>query len=139
MALMEANWTPSTRELKQFAAIWFPALFTVVAGAVLLRTGSPRIALIVWCIALAIGFVGYFVPRAMRPIFIGLMCVTYPIGGVVSHAVLLFVFFGVMTPIGILMRLVGRDPLDRAFDRSAKTYWFPHRQETTPGRYLRQF
>ncbi|MGB2987920.1 MAG: SxtJ family membrane protein [Phycisphaerae bacterium] len=139
MALVEVNWTPSTRELKQFATIWFPAFFTLVAAVVLYHTGSLRVALMIWCAALVAGLVGCFVPRIVRLVFTVWMCAVYPIGWVISHAVLIAVFALVITPIGLLMRLMGRDALDRTFDRSAKTYWRPCRRETNKTHYLRQF
>ena len=40
------------------------------------------------------------------------------------------IFFLVVTPTGILMRLTGRDPLNRRFERSASTYWITR---TPPG------
>jgi hypothetical protein len=39
-------------------------------------------------------------------------------------------FWGVFTPMGLLMRATGRDPLRLRFDRSAKSYWI---DRTPPG------
>jgi hypothetical protein len=36
-------------------------------------------------------------------------------------------FFGVVTPIGLAMRLTGRDPLRRRHDPSASSYWIVRR------------
>ena len=45
----------------------------------------------------------------------------------------------VVTPVAVIMRICGRDPMLRKFDPSAKTYWI----KRTPGdgteRYFRQF
>ena len=49
----------------------------------------------------------------LRPLFIGLSAVTMPIGIVVSYTVLAVVFYGVLTPIGLVMRLFGRDTMQR--------------------------
>ena len=44
------------------------------------------------------------------------------IGSVVSRIILGFVFFFVVTPIGLLMRAVGRDPMNRELDTSMSSY-----------------
>jgi hypothetical protein len=49
------------------------------------------------------------------------------------------VFYGLFTPMGLLFRLIGRDPLNRRFDPTAQTYWTPHQTVTDGRRYFRQF
>jgi hypothetical protein len=41
--------------------------------------------------------------------------------------------------IGMVMRLFGRDAMQKRFDRNAKTYWRDPNQPTDPKRYYRQF
>jgi hypothetical protein len=45
------------------------------------------------------------------------------LGRVVSPLVLGLIFFGVFTPVGVAMRLCGRDAMARRFDPRLKTYW----------------
>jgi Saxitoxin biosynthesis operon protein SxtJ len=42
---------------------------------------------------------------------------------VVSPVVLGIMYFGVFTPIGLVMRIAGRDALSRRFEPAAPTYW----------------
>ena len=42
---------------------------------------------------------------------------------VVSPLVLGLIFFGVFTPVGLVMRAFGRDVLCRRFEPQAKSYW----------------
>src|SRR5262245_5969581 len=44
-------------------------------------------------------------------------------GRVVSPVVLGVIFFGVFTPAGAIMRLIGRDAMCRSFDAAAHSYW----------------
>ncbi len=44
-------------------------------------------------------------------------------GRVVSPIVLGIIFFGVFTPVGVVMRLCGRDAMARCFEPGLKTYW----------------
>jgi hypothetical protein len=46
---------------------------------------------------------------------------------IVSPVIMAFLFFGVITPIGIAMRLAGRDLLRMRFDRTATSYWLERR------------
>jgi hypothetical protein len=64
----------------------------------------------------------------------------WPIGFVVSHVVLALVYYLVLTPIGLAMRVFGYDPMRREFDRSAESYWIARdTAEIKAERYFRQF
>jgi hypothetical protein len=67
------------------------------------------------------------------------MLAALPIGWTISHLVLGAVYYLVLTPIGLVMRLLGRDPMQRRFDRSAKSYWIERTPRTDPSRHFRQF
>ena len=79
-------------------------------------------------------------PGLMRMVFLGMSYLTWPIGFVVSHVVLALVYYLVLTPIGLLMRLFGYDSMKRRFDPEAPSYWV---ERPAAGfdirRYLRQF
>jgi hypothetical protein len=49
-------------------------------------------------------------------------------------------FYLVLTPVGLLLRLLGKDPLHRKPDRSAASYWVKRAPEKIdPERYERLF
>jgi hypothetical protein len=139
MALIDINWKPSTRELRQFAAIWFPAFFLLVGGLVWWKADSLPIAAAIWGIALVASVIGYLVPSFMRLIWVGWMAAAFPIGWTISHVILAAIYYLVFTPIGLLVRLLQGDPMRRKFDRSAKTYWIPHNPGGSTKRYFKQF
>ena len=45
------------------------------------------------------------------------------LGRIVSPIVLGAIYFGVFMPVGVVMRLFGRDALCRSFDTAARSYW----------------
>jgi hypothetical protein len=47
------------------------------------------------------------------------------LGKIVSPIALGILFYGVFTPIGIMMRLAGKDPLRLQFVSDADSYWIP--------------
>ena len=81
----------------------------------------------------------YAIRPFRRPIYLGWMYAVFPIGWVISHTVLALTYYLVLTPIGLLMRGLGRDPMERRFDRDGETYWTPHEPSEDPARYFRQF
>jgi len=61
-------------------------------------------------------------PASMRPLYTGWMHVAMTIGSIITHVVLAVVFFLVLCPTGLVMRMAGRDPMARRIDKSRKTY-----------------
>lgn len=78
-------------------------------------------------------------PKANLPIYIGLTILSYPIGFVLSYVIMGFLFYGMITPVAIFFKLVGRDTMNRRFDPEAETYWSPARAERSSESYFRQF
>jgi hypothetical protein len=138
MALIEINHNPSRSELRQFAGIWFPALAAVISYWVW-QLADATSAMYVMVGAVAAGAVGVARPTWFRYVYIGWMYAAFPIGWTVSHLVLAATYYLLFTPIGLIMRLFGRDPMQRTFDPTASTYWIARKERTDPDRYFRQF
>jgi hypothetical protein len=66
---------------------------------------------------------GLFTYPLLRPIYIGWMKFAFVLGWVNTRVILSVFFYLVITPVGLVMRLFGRDPMNRKFDRSAASYW----------------
>ena len=138
MPLVDINWNPSRKELRVFALLLIG--FGVIVAAVLYqRLESQTPSAVVFLVASTIGFLGLVVPAWLRPVYVVWMGLAFPIGWTVSHLMMLAVFYLVLTPIGIAMRLCGRDPMQRRIDRDAKTYWLPCPTRSDLKNYFRQF
>ena len=92
-------------------------------------------------LALTVGPIGLVRPGWLRPIYVSWMVLAFPIGWTVSQVIIGVMFYGVFTPIGLLFRLIGRDPLqlDRVRLRGRETYWAPKPAPTSLRRYFQQF
>ena len=66
---------------------------------------------------------GAIAPRALRLIYVGWMTVAFLLGFVVSNILLTLFFYLVVTPIGLVARLAGKDFLNRKLDSQTKSYW----------------
>jgi hypothetical protein len=134
--MLDVNWNPSRRELRQFAGIWVPA-FAAFAGTVIYRSGRINTAIVIWAIAALIAAVGLAAPQRVKPLFVGWMAAAYPIGWTVSHVILAVIYFGLVTFVGLLMRVFRYDPLNRAAGRGSE--WRPRNQPPSAATYFRQF
>jgi hypothetical protein len=139
MSLMEIEWHPTGRQLRIFGVSGL--LASIVAAVVLLLVWG--VAFFWALLALAAGgtiFLCSLVsPRAARILYLGLTAVAMPIGMVVSLVLLSAFYFLLLTPLAIVFRLMGRDPLHRRFDPTAESYWVLHRPSETMERYFHQF
>lgn len=138
MAVIELNKDPSRRELNVFGGL-FALFFGIVGALIHWKFEAPTVAMTVWCVAAAVVVVFFAVPPVRLPIYLGWIYAAYPIGWTLSHVLLAIIFYGMFTPIGLVMRLLGHDPMQRRLDRDAKTYWSEHNPGGEPGRYFRQF
>jgi len=139
MALIEFKTDLTDSQLRQFAWLWFPIGGGLLGALIWFRLGLPTVAIGLWSIVALTVLLGIAKPAAVRPVFFGLMCLAFPIGWVMSHVVLGAVYYLCITPIGFLMRTLYKDPMQRKLEPESGSYWEPHKQETDPSRYFRQF
>jgi Saxitoxin biosynthesis operon protein SxtJ len=57
---------------------------------------------------------------------------------VVNPVVMAILFFGAILPIGLAMRMFGKNFLRLGWDRSASTYWLPRIDPRPPSQSMRQ-
>ncbi len=138
MSLIRIDHRPSPRKLALVATAW-AVLLGALGAIVLARTGCLPAALAVWATAALTATLGWLAPRPMRIVYLGIVYATLPVVLVVSPLVLAVVYYLVLTPTGLLMRLFGYDPMRRRFDPDADTYWLPRQQNDDVSRYFRQF
>lgn len=121
---------------------WFGPLFLLFSGmigaVVRWRFDSPQLATWVWALGGATVVVYYLFPQSRRTIFMAWLGAVYPIGWVLSHILLGVVFYFVVLPIGLLLRLARYDPLTRKFDQKVTSYWIEREPSSDPRKYFRQ-
>ena len=135
--MIAIQWNPERRQLRQFAGIWLPAFCALVGWSIARKTGYWHEVEIGWVVAGFISIAGLVFPPLIRPIFVGLILLTYPIGWVVSHLLLGLIFYVVVTPIGLLLRATGHDSLDLKSPQGS-SMWKRSVGKTDATSYLRQ-
>ncbi|MFN8177309.1 MAG: hypothetical protein U0167_05245 [bacterium] len=79
-------------------------------------------------------------PAALRPIHWFWMPVSRGVARGLTWLLLTIVFFVVFTPYGVIMRALGKDPLERKIDRARSSYWIVrHDGPFDPSRLERQY
>jgi hypothetical protein len=124
---------PAPRQLRIFAAILGVFCIAVIARS---TTTLPRGLGIAGVI---VALLGLAIPAVIRPVYQLLTIVTFPIGWLVTKVVLTIVFYLVVTPTGIVLKLLRRDPLRIRRQRDRSTYWVPSRSRRGAKSYLQQY
>jgi hypothetical protein len=108
----------------------FAAVFLVIAGWPLIHSESPRW----WAAGIAVLFalVAWLKPSVLARsnrlwTKFGLL-----LGKIVSPIALGILFYGVITPIGAVMRLSGMDPLRLKLSADENSYWIPRKPPGPP-------
>ena len=145
--LVELDLNPNDRTLRQFGLIAVVG-FGLLAACAYYETwmfafglGDARLPVAgglagIGVLSLLLGLI---YPRANRVIFVGASILAYPIGFVLSYVIMGVLFFVVIAPIGAVLRLVGKTPLARGYDKSAATYWSKAHPNRGQQSYFRQF
>jgi len=138
MAMIDVNWKPPRKDLRVFSAIFLVG--GTLAGIVFrFKFGWVLVPKILWVAAAIVGPVGLAFPTLVWPVYVALMAISLPIGLVVSTVVLAAIYYLVLTPIGLVARLVSYDPMGRRPDPAAQSFWIKRATVVEARRYFRQY
>lgn len=125
------------KELRKFAFTLFCA-FGFLGGLVLWRKGETGVLFL--CIGTVMLLMGLIKPRLLRPVHRGWMGISFLMGFFMSHLILALMYYLVFTPMALVMRALGKDPLRLKRDRNATSYWLKRPQtEFKRERYEKMF
>lgn len=124
---------------RQWKGVFLPLVLVLLLAGVR-TTESPATMAIVAAAALAaVGSVVLVLDRFGNWLFGTWMQLSLPFAWSVSTLLLVLAYYGVLTPIGLALRIFGRDPMQRRFDRQADSYWVERDASEDLQRYFRQF
>ena len=136
MSLVTINWHPDRKELRKFGLTVLIG-FLILGGLAFFK--KPAAARWLWGIGVVLGGIGITGRKIVLPFYLAWMGVAFAIGNLMSRVLLFVIYAGVVTPLAILMKLLGQDRL-RLRRRDACSYWEdikPHRSERAS--YEQQF
>ncbi len=116
------NLAPTRKDLVQFG---------LLVGGVFLLIGwlmqRKDFGAATWVLGLGATLVllGAVLPRLLAPVYRVWMTMALALGFVMTRVILSLFYYTLFTPLGLGMRLFGKDLLDEKLDRSSPTYWKP--------------
>lgn len=117
----------SSKKIRDFGITFFVVL--VLVGGVFLYKGRDFGYLFM---ALGLFFLcaGLWAKKSLKGLYKVWMALAVVMGFFMSRIILCVLFYGVITPIGTILRVFGKDLLNQKWDRKATTYWI--RKERGP-------
>jgi len=108
------------KELRQFGIII--AIACGLLGGLLLWRGKPYYPYSL-IIAAAFLFLGLTLPAALKPLHKVWMTISILMGWLMTRIILIILFYGILTPIGLIGRLCGKDFLNIKLNKNTPSYW----------------
>ena len=114
------NIKSTNKELREFGIV--VGIAFSLLGGMLWWKGRDNFA-IFFIISTALIILGLVCPAVLKPIQKIWMTFAIIIGFVMTRVILFVLFFVIITPIGVLSRLTGKDSLELNFSKKKESYW----------------
>jgi hypothetical protein len=134
MPLIDLDLRPEAGPLRRFGVA---AALLLLVAALLAPWPAPASAAL-GVLALGTGALAWARPRALLWPYVALSLLLHPLGLLVSYVVLAGLFFGLVTPLGLLLRALRHDPLRLHRPPGAGTRWVERKGAGDLARYFRQ-
>src|SRR3954454_18796501 len=102
--MLDINWNPSRRDLRQFGLLWLPLFAGVLGYLAFRRRGLDVVPVAIWGTAAVVALIAAVAPDRLKPLVVTWMAASYPIGWTISHLVLGVTYFGFFTVLGFVFR-----------------------------------
>jgi len=136
--LARINWKPSEKDLRKFGVTLIVGFALI--GALVGWRKSWEAASWIWGVSAGIGLLALFLPAASKPFYLLWMGIAFIMGTIISTVILILIFYLIITPVGILMRVLGRDSLHlKKASFKSGTYWHSHPEKFDKTYYQRLF
>jgi hypothetical protein len=87
-----------------------------------------------------IGFGFLIIPNSLRPVYMGWLRTAHLMGKVFTTLILVLVYYFVITPSGLIKRIIGGPPLPLKPDPDSSSYWVDRIEPAQPKeRYAKRY
>ena len=115
-------------------------IILAVMGFYLLWKGKnyARICFSLWTAAFFI--LGLVIPSALKPVYKAWMVMSVIMGFIMTRIIMVVIFYMIVTPVGFVASIIGKNFLDMKIDKTAKSYWMVREMvQKEKSDYERQF
>jgi hypothetical protein len=131
------KWRPDAAELRRFAIAMLVGFTLLGLLSAWRAKGIGTGSIVLWSLGIFLATAA-FVPGLGRVAYLAVYLPTSIIGYVVSHVMLTLMFFFVITPLAIILRLMGKDLLQQRRPKQ-KPEWMAVKGVKNEDSYYRQF
>lgn len=108
------------KDLRQFGFLVGGVFAVIGLWPVVFRSESPRWwAMILGSLLIVLGAIA---PQSLKQAHSGWMRVGHILGSINTRIILGIIYYLLITPMGLVMRLMGKDPMHRALSQDTDTY-----------------
>lgn len=93
-----------------------------VIGFITVFYNSPAFTYLI-PIGFTIAALGFIAPIILKPFYLVWMTLAVLLGFVSTRVILTVLFYLIITPIGLVSKMFGKDPMERKIDKTSKSYW----------------
>ena len=111
--------TVTRKQLRSFGLI-LAAGFTVIAVVPLIRGHNLRMWALV--LGLVLGAIGLVLPAILKPVYRVWMALGEVLAWVNTRVILTLLYYIVIVPTGLILRMTGKDTMRLKFERDAESY-----------------
>lgn len=97
-------------------------IIALLFGLILPLLWGHNLPLVPWILSIVLGSLALLIPKALSPIYQVWMRIAQVLAWVNSRVILGIIFFVLVTPMALIMKLLKRDPLTRKFEFRRESY-----------------
>ena len=119
----------SMQELRKFG-LTTGAIVAVLFGLLLPWVFNHSHPYLPWILASILWIWALITPTTLRPVYAGWMKVGHILGWINTRIILGLMFFTVFFVVGLILKILGKDPMSRKIDKRLESYRVPSRVHT---------
>lgn len=121
------------KKYREFGVIWSFVFFCIFL--LLLFNDNKHYVLLV--ISLLFLMIAFLKPILLKPFYHLWIKFGNIIGGIISKVIMFILYFGLFTPISLILRILGKDILHKRINKKSSTHWI--NREVQPQSMKNQF
>lgn len=116
---------PGKKQLREFGLVT-GAIVVGLFGLLLPWLFDRALPVWPWVVAAVLWVWALLLPASLAPVYRGWLAFGHVLGWINTRIILGIMFYLLFLPVGLVIRLLGKDPMARKIDKSTETYRVTH-------------